>query len=150
GRRRAELLDTLLAPLFDVRAEERGEGAPIALAGVGGYGRGAVALRSDVDVRLLGKNVRSAAELADALLYPLWDMGLAVGHQVVTIDELLDAARDDLPSATCLLDWRHVAGEAALSTRLRDKSEAGLFAHSELPRFMERLTEEVEQRHDRF
>jgi [protein-PII] uridylyltransferase len=161
GRRNARILDELLGTLF--QALRSGELAPdparalpasawdaVAIAGVGSYGRGAVALKSDLDVRLLARKIGRASDLADALLYPLWDMGVAVGHQVVTIDDLVDAARDDLPTATSLLDWRHVAGDRALEAALRKRGEESIFAHSELPRFLRRLEDEVAQRHGRF
>lgn len=160
GRRRARLLDDLLGRLFAVLREAAcaGRGGQanakawdgVALAAVGSYGRGAVALRSDLDIRILTRDVQRASAVADALLYPLWDMGVAVGHQVVTIDDLVEAARDDLPSATTLLDWRHLSGDRALSEALWQRAAAGLFAHSELPRFAERLRQEIEQRHGRF
>ena len=161
GRRNARILDDLLTTLF--RALRSGQldvadASPIrpdawdavALAGVGSYGRGAVALKSDLDIRLLTKSVDKAAAIADALLYPLWDMGVAVGHQVVTVDDLLESARTDLPAATSLLEWRHVAGEEELARALRRRAAEGIFAHSELPRFLARLEEEVAQRHERF
>jgi [protein-PII] uridylyltransferase len=161
GRKNARILDDLLSALFQkLRAGqlvvEGSRAIPAAawdaveLAGVGSYGRGAVALKSDLDVRLLTKNVAKSAELADALLYPLWDMGVAVGHQVVTVDDLLESARTDLPAATSLLDWRHVAGDEELARSLRKRAAEGIFAHSELPRFLARLEEEVAQRHARF
>jgi [protein-PII] uridylyltransferase len=149
GRRNAALLDEVLRALF-ARVAERFPGLSVEVAAVGSYGRGAVAWRSDLDVRLLARDVDAVAPLADALLYPLWDMGVAVGHQVVTVDELCASAGRDLPAATSLLDWRHVAGDAALGDALRARAAAGLFAHSELPRFMARLAEEVGQRHARF
>jgi [protein-PII] uridylyltransferase len=117
---------------------------------VGSYGRGAVALKSDLDVRLCAADEARAASVADALLYPLWDTGVAIGHQVVSIDDLIAAARDDLPTATTLLDWRHVAGDRGISEALRRRSEETLFAHSELRGFLGRLEEEVAQRHGRF
>lgn len=152
GRRNAAIFDELLPRLY---ARVSGALVPssdavVEVAGVGSYGRGAVALKSDLDVRLLARDVGAASPLADALLYPLWDMGVAVGHQVVTVDELCDAAGTDLPSATSLLDWRHVAGDPALGEALRARAASGLFAHSELPRFMGRLGDELEQRHARF
>ena len=161
GRRNARILDDLLAALFsgvadgtlasDPPREVPAEAwARVALAGVGSYGRGAVALKSDLDVRLCTASVGKAAAVADALLYPLWDMGVAIGHQVVSVDELIDAARDDLPTATSLLDWRHVAGDRGLSEALRRRGEETLFAHSELRRFLGRLEDEVAQRHGRF
>ena len=160
GRRRARLLDDLLGRLFLVMRDAAGvgRGSPssvrawdgVALAAVGSYGRGAVALRSDLDIRILTRDVERASAVADALLYPLWDMGISVGHQVVTVDDLVEAARDDLPSATTLLDWRHIAGDRGLSEALWQRAATGIFAHSELPRFIERLRQEIEQRHARF
>ncbi|WP_438001440.1 [protein-PII] uridylyltransferase [Sorangium sp. So ce185] len=154
GRRHARLLDDLLTRLFHLLRESgspsRAAWDAVAIAGVGGYGRGAVALRSDLDVRILARDAQRASAIADALLYPLWDMGVTVGHQVVTIDDLVEGAREDLPTATSLLDWRHVVGDASLSESLWQRAAAGLFAHSELPRFIERLGKEIAQRHERF
>ncbi|MFT3763994.1 MAG: [protein-PII] uridylyltransferase [Minicystis sp.] len=162
GRRNARILDDLLRSLFQGLASgtippdpERqvpaGAWSQVALAGVGSYGRGAVALKSDLDVRLLvPRNAGRAEAVAEALLYPLWDMGVAIGHQVVTIDDLVDAARDDLPTATSLLDFRFVAGDRALVEALRRRCDETIFAHSELPRFLGRLEQEVAQRHGRF
>lgn len=161
GRRNARILDDLLVELFQSLRSgqlvvEGSQAIPAAawdaveLAGVGSYGRGAVALKSDLDIRVLTKDVAKAAALADALLYPLWDMGVAVGHQVVTVEDLVESARADLPAATSLLDWRHVAGEEGLARALRKRAAEGIFAHSELPRFLARLEDEVAQRHERF
>jgi [protein-PII] uridylyltransferase len=167
GRRHARILDDLLAGLFDTCASETRAGRAcgpgdehvrqkpeafeqVALGGVGGYGRSAVALRSDLDLRILARDVPTGAAVAEALLYPLWDMGVAIGHQVVSLDDMMDAARTDLPTATSLLDYRHVAGDRALSEELKRRGDAGLFAHSELPRFLCRLEDEVKVRHERF
>jgi [protein-PII] uridylyltransferase len=148
GKRHARSLDELLVRLF-ARVRDT-DLAGVELAGVGSYGRGAVALKSDLDVRLLAKKASRAQVIAEELLYPLWDMGVTIGHQVVTIDDLLDAARDDLPSATSILEWRHVAGDIELSRELARRAAEGLFAHSELPRFFARLEAEVAARHARF
>ncbi|APR77440.1 [Protein-PII] uridylyltransferase [Minicystis rosea] len=162
GRRNARILDDLLRSLFQGLASgaippdpERPVPASawseVALAGVGSYGRGAVALKSDLDVRILVPRDAARTEaLAEALLYPLWDMGVAIGHQVVTIDDLVDAARDDLPTATSLLDFRWVTGDRGLVDALRRRCDETVFAHSELPRFLGRLEQEVAQRHGRF
>jgi [protein-PII] uridylyltransferase len=161
GRRNARILDDLLVSLFEglergeiasdlARAVPAADWGAVELAGVGSYGRGAVALKSDLDVRLVARNAGKAAAVADALLYPLWDMGVAIGHQVVTVDEMVAAARDDLPTATSLLDFRHVAGDRGLDALLRRRCEETIFAHSELPRFVARLEAEVAHRHERF
>lgn len=162
GRRNARILDDLLRSLFDglssgaipqdpAHPVPPGTWSEVALAGVGSYGRGAVALKSDLDVRLLvARSTTRAEAVAEALLYPLWDMGVTIGHQVVTIDDLITGARDELPTATSLLDFRAVAGDRALVEQLRRRCEATVFAHSELPRFLARLEQEVAQRHGRF
>jgi [protein-PII] uridylyltransferase len=151
GRAHVGVLDRLLHRAFDEALKAAGTDAEgIALAGVGGYGRGAVALGSDLDFRLLGRDLARAGALAEALLYPLWDSGLTVGHQVVTIEDLLVAARQDLPTATSLLDWRYLRGDRALSDDLLMRARGGVFSTSELPTFLDRLQEMVEARHKRF
>ncbi len=168
GRRHARLCDRLLVSLFEHCAHEARHGrlclpggglAPaelhhafeeVALGGVGGYGRSALALGSDLDVRLVARNVGAATVVAEALFYPLWDMGVPVGHLVGTIDELVDSARTDLKAATSLLDYRHIAGNRLLSNELEQRCQAGVFAHSELPRLFSRIEDEVRERHARF
>ncbi len=153
GRRNAAAYDALLSSLFEemrARAKDPSVWGDVLFAAVGSYGRGAVALKSDIDVRLVARRPDRAAAVADALLYPLWDLGISVGHQVAAMDELLDAARTDLPTATSLLDLRVIAGSSAPFEEIRRRCEAGLFAHSEMPRFAERLAKEVSQRHERF
>lgn len=153
GKQNAAAYDALLARLFahmHENASDRAAWDGVLFAAVGSYGRGAVALRSDIDVRLVAARPDRAAAVADALLYPLWDMGISVGHQVAAIDEMLDAARTDLPTATSLLDLRPIAGSKAPFEEIRRRGATGLFAHSELPRFVDRLANEVAQRHERF
>lgn len=153
GRRNAAAYDTLLSRMFaemHARATDRSAWDGVLFAAVGSYGRGAVALRSDIDVRLVAAQPDRAAAVADSLLYPLWDMGISVGHQVAAIDELLDAARTDLPTATSLLDLRPIAGSPEPFEEIRRRGASGVFAHSEAHRFAERLATEVAQRHARF
>ena len=162
GRRHARVLDDMLRALFEgsrtgqippdpSRPVPAGAWDEVAIAGVGSYGRGVVALKSDLDVRILVARDESRAEaVAEALLYPLWDMGVSIGHQVVTIDDLVSAARTDLPTATSLLDFRWVAGDATLVDALRRRCDETIFAHSELRGFLRRLEQEVAQRHGRF
>lgn len=167
GRRHARLGDRLLKALFDLRSREAREGRlqlpegsaktnlahafdAVALGGVGGYGRSALALGSDLDVRLVACDAGAASVVAEALFYPLWDMGVPVGHLVGTVDELVESARTDLKAATSLLDYRHIAGDRLLSNELEQRCRAGLFAHNELPRLFSRIEDEVRERHARF
>jgi [protein-PII] uridylyltransferase len=151
GRKNAEGYDALVTALIAHVSEAGAFPADrVAFAAVGAYGRGALALGSDLDVRILAADMSLAGAAAEALLYPLWDMGISVGHQVVTVEDLIEAARTDLPTATSLLDWRHVAGDRSLCEELKKRALASVFAHSELARFIERLNDEVAQRHARF
>ncbi|MBX3202283.1 MAG: HD domain-containing protein [Labilithrix sp.] len=154
GRRRAAALDALLVDVFTEAVRATGVTEPIALAAVGSFGRGAVALRSDIDVRLVvrpgHRSHEEASRLADALLYPLWDAGLSVGHQVTAAGEALELAQTDLATATSLLDLRVVAGDPVLVAEVVDRAYLGLFSEGELGRFVDRLEDEAAARHARF
>ena len=154
GRARSVILAELLTDLFATASTMTGVKESVALAAVGTLGRGAVALRSDVDVRLVvrpgAKNREAAARLADALLYPLWDAGLSVGHQVVDTSEAFELAQTDLATATSLLDLRLLAGDASILADIEERAYTGLFSEGELARFVERLEEEAAARHARF
>ncbi|MFF3018843.1 [protein-PII] uridylyltransferase [Streptomyces sp. NPDC057939] len=115
------LTDEWLTALFATAARETGvRGA--ALVAVGGYGRGELSPRSDLDLLLLhdGKaQPRALAALADRLWYPVWDLGLALDHSVRTPGEARRTAAEDLKVHLGLLDARPVAGDAGLLAGLR-------------------------------
>ncbi len=122
----ARLTDQWLAGLFESAAARSGIGGA-ALVAVGGYGRGELSPRSDLDLLLLhdGKaSARDVAALADRLWYPLWDLGLDLDHSVRTPAEARRTARDDLKAQLGLLDARHLAGSADLTAALRTASFA--------------------------
>ncbi|MCW2613350.1 MAG: glnD, partial [Frankiales bacterium] len=113
-----ELYDGWLAGLF-------GEQRPgVALVAVGGLGRREVAPGSDLDLVLVHDGSHDVQALADALWYPVWDTGVGLDHAVRTVEEALAVAADDLKAALGLLDARHLAGDAALSTDLLSRTRA--------------------------
>jgi len=152
--RLAKIYDGLIGSMFHaVRAVMVREGSwrPALVAAVGSWGRGAVNYRSDLDVRLLCPAASPAAAAAmEALLYPLWDVGLSIGHQVVTLDEITELARTDLPTATSLLDWRTVAADPAYAVDLLDRVYDRLFGTGVVGPFIERLALRAEKRVERF
>ncbi|MFB7764147.1 [protein-PII] uridylyltransferase [Streptomyces xiamenensis] len=114
----AQLTDTWLTGLLGPRPHS----PRVALVAVGGYGRGELSPRSDLDLLLLHDGTGSAAEiaaLADRLWYPVWDLGIALDHSVRTLGEAHTTAANDLKVHLGLLDARHIAGDAALTTELR-------------------------------
>jgi len=85
--------------------------AGTALAAVGGYGRGEQCPGSDVDVVLVHAPGVDVVAAAQAIWYPLWDAGLKLGHQVGTVDQLLEVSGEAIETATSLLAARTVAGD---------------------------------------
>ncbi|WP_055493500.1 [protein-PII] uridylyltransferase [Streptomyces sp. TP-A0356] len=114
----AELTDDWLAELFTAGA---GELRGVCLVAVGGYGRGELSPRSDLDLLLLhdGGDSKAVAALADRIWYPVWDLGLALDHSVRTPAEARRTAGEDLKVQLGLLDARHLAGDLGMTAGLR-------------------------------
>jgi [protein-PII] uridylyltransferase len=92
----------------------------VALVAVGGYGRKELLPGSDLDVLLLHDGRDGIARIADRIWYPVWDSGAHLDHAVRTVPQARRVARSDLKVALGLLNARHVAGDADLTTRLRE------------------------------
>ncbi|MEU7560012.1 [protein-PII] uridylyltransferase [Streptomyces eurythermus] len=114
----AGLTDDWLAGLFGAAA---GPARGVCLVAVGGYGRGELSPRSDLDLVLLhdGSDPAAVAALADRIWYPVWDLGLALDHSVRTPAEARATAAEDLKVQLGLLDARHLAGDTTLTAGLR-------------------------------
>ncbi|QOV35279.1 [protein-PII] uridylyltransferase [Streptomyces ferrugineus] len=114
----AELTDDWLTGLFAAGA---GGLRGVSLVAVGGYGRGELSPRSDLDLLLLhdGGDSKAVAALADRIWYPVWDLGLALDHSVRTPAEARKTAGEDLKVQLGLLDARHIAGDLGLTAALR-------------------------------
>jgi [protein-PII] uridylyltransferase len=86
----------------------------IAVVAVGGYGRGTLAPGSDVDLLFLFPHKQTAwgESVVEAMLYPLWDLKLKVGHSVRSVDDCVREARADMTIRTALLEARFIAGDA--------------------------------------
>ena len=118
-RERSNESDRFLSELFSTAEKADGRknlGKEIALAAVGGYGRGELSPGSDLDILFLHSGKVSPEELkafVDNVLYPLWDKK-SVDHSVRTRSETRDATSSDLRVATGLLDIRLIAGSPDL------------------------------------
>ncbi len=118
-RRYSRLVDTFIVDCFEnSTVQEHGDG--IALLALGGYGREELFPRSDVDLMILYPPGKKAVvgDIADAVLYPLWDAGLEVGHGVRTIAESMAHAEEDYFFLVALLEARLIYGSSALFTEL--------------------------------
>ena len=91
----------------------------IAIAAVGGYGRGFLFPASDVDLLVLLPDGITADASVEAFVSILWDVGLEPGLSVRTLDECVEEAAKDVTVDTGLLEMRGLWGDAALVERLQ-------------------------------
>jgi len=106
-------------------------GAPVdfALAAVGGYGRRELCPASDIDVlALYGETApETAPDLARFLFFPLWDLGVELGHGVRTVAQCLDLAGQDPKVLASLIDLRFLAGEESVTQALAESLAREVF-----------------------
>ena len=130
-RARAAMLDVMLRYLWDAAKgglSEQGqkEFPPLALVAVGGYGRAELNPQSDIDFMFLHdrqvavrRPLPHLSKIIDGLLYPVWDIGLKVGHSVRTIEDCVKEANNDMQSKTSLIESRLVAGDSELFSKFQ-------------------------------
>jgi [protein-PII] uridylyltransferase len=111
--------DLILTNLFQSSlADIHGAGSDdVAIAAVGGFGRGELSPGSDLDIVILHKGTLSAEDLSsfvNKILYPLWDKKLKIDHSVRTRSEVREAAAADLKVILGLLDIRLICGSPSL------------------------------------
>ncbi len=124
---------------------------PYALLALGGYGRAEQCLHSDVDLLILfkGKVPPEAESLVQEIIYPLWDLGMEVGHATRSIKETIRLARKDFEVLTSLLDARFVCGMSPLYHELMEQLRRRLI--NTKPRLItDWLVKVNAKRHDRF
>ena len=93
----------------------------IALLAVGGYGRGELHPKSDVDILILldeSADGKYAEELQQFITL-CWDIGLDIGSSVRTISQCVELARNDITVATNLQDSRRICGNDLLRDQLQ-------------------------------
>ena len=93
---------------LDVAVAELAAGSGVTVVAVGGYGRGELALHSDIDLMLLGSPGEAEAR---SILYPLWDAHLKVGHSIRTVRQAAAAGRDRVDTLCSFLTGRVVTGD---------------------------------------
>ena len=122
-RARARLIDLLLESLW--RHQQWDNKQRICLIAVGGYGRGELHPRSDVDLLILLERELSKKNKAiiESLVTWLWDAGLDLGHSVRTIKDCTLLAREDITVFTNLLESRVIVGDVPLFELLKEASD---------------------------
>jgi len=121
--------DTVVASLYPLANPTQSE--RLALAAVGGYGRGQMAPFSDVDIVFITpwKQTPWGEQVIETLLYLLWDLGLKVGNATRSLDDVIRIARSDMTVRTAFLEARFVWGDQPLfdeaNARFRKEVVAG-------------------------
>ena len=118
----ARHVDATLAELWQQQGlPEQASGA--ALVAVGGYGRGELFPRSDVDlvVVLPGEHTEDhpAHEAVAAFITACWDIGVECGSAVRSVAECVQEAERDVTVQTSLLEARFVCGSKRSFVTLR-------------------------------
>ena len=158
-RVRAAILDALLRHLWDTALAARPKLArekvpPLALVALGGYGRAELNPHSDIDFMFL--HTRQLAEgnrppphlsrLIDGVLYPLWDIGLKIGHSVRSLEDCVAVANTDMHSKTALIEARLVAGDEALFKRFQKTLISRCVAGHESEYLAQRVADQAARR----
>src|SRR6201990_874295 len=160
GRRCAERLcfiqDEIIRILFAAatRHLDRSPGPTgaerVAVVATGGYGRGLMAPESDIDLLFIlpYKQTAWGEQVAEAILYCLWDMGLKVGHATRSVDESIRQARGDMTIRTAILEPRSLAGDQPLYDELVDRFDKEV-VQGTAAEFVTAKLAEREERHRR-
>ncbi|HYD50618.1 MAG TPA: [protein-PII] uridylyltransferase, partial [Terriglobales bacterium] len=115
------LMDDLIRSLFDAASSLYAErfsrlDQRCAIVAQGGYGRGELNPCSDIDLLFLCERTRGAyiENVAERILYTLWDTRLIVGNAMRNVNECVRLAASDLKVKTALLDVRFLCGDETL------------------------------------
>ena len=121
---RAALVDEVVRTLWTREvATDRKLASGVAIAAIGGYGRGRLFPHSDVDLLVCAAKPAAVKDAIRRLSQTLWDSGLQVALVTRTPKdcERFDAANPEF--ALALLDLRYVAGDAEVVESLERKLE---------------------------
>ena len=145
---RAILIDQLINCVFNYLFENLDQ--PLALIAVGGYGRGELHPKSDIDLMILLKQAENekTKDIIEKFLTLLWDARLEIGHSVRTIEECVAESTKDITVATNVMESRLLAGNEPLFTEMKEKTSADHIWDSKS--FFQAKLEEQIQRNGKF
>ena len=157
---RAAILDVLLRYLWDTAKANLSEQAQkefpaLAVAAIGGYGRAELNPHSDIDFMFLHNRqvaggtraLPHLSKIIDGILYPLWDIGLKVGHSVRSVEDCVKVANSDMQSKTSLIESRLIAGDEALFKKFQKTLVSKCVEGHEEKYIAMRLNDQAARRH---
>lgn len=145
---RAEFVDFILENVW--RNAQLDQEANIVLVAVGGFGRKELHPQSDIDLLILSKKSvnKAVSEKISSFLTTLWDLKFDVGHAVRTVKDTLAAGKEDIQTATNLMERRVICGNTDVFKELCTELTNKKFISSQ--DFYLAKREEQEQRHSRY
>jgi [protein-PII] uridylyltransferase len=138
-----QLLTKLWQHFFSVKAQQC-----LTLFAVGGYGRRELQPYSDIDILIFGEDYEQYSDNIAEFITLLWDIGYEVGHAVRNLEQTIGTAKNDLSTATNLIEFRFIAGAIFNIKYLQNIWDNDDFWPS--IQFFEAKLEEQESRHNRF
>jgi [protein-PII] uridylyltransferase len=144
----ADRMDELLRTIAETARTETG--TPFVVCALGGYGRRALCLHSDIDLLIVfgGPIARPEERFVNALLHPLWDLKLTVGQHVRELTDFDEPDTGNPEFLLALLDARFLAGDQRLSATLVERLQHAR-RETDVP-VLDALTALVAERHARF
>src|SRR6201991_2715920 len=135
-------------PLYRSPIPSRAE--RMAVVATGGYGRGLMAPESDIDLLFIlpYKQTAWGEQVAEAILYCLWDMGLKVGYATRSIEECIRQAKADMTIRTAILESRFLLGDRKLFEELMTRFDKAVIQGT-AQEFVAAKLNEREERHRR-
>jgi len=113
----SRLVDEFISDCYlSVESKNRKVAYSVTLVALGGYGRQELFPYSDIDLMILYRPrfKHKIGEVADEILYPLWDTGMEVGHGVRTVKESIRQGREDFFFQVAMADARLIVGSQDL------------------------------------
>ncbi len=156
AQRLSRLQDTLIAALYEFAstaiyaASNPSAAERIAVVAVGGYGRGALAPGSDIDLLFLlpYKQTPWGESVVEYMLYFLWDLGFKVGHATRSVDDCIRLVRTDTTIMTSVLEARFICGHTPLFDDLQSRYGRDILAQDQRQFIADKLAER-DERHRR-
>ncbi|MBE9560596.1 MAG: [protein-PII] uridylyltransferase [Proteobacteria bacterium] len=145
---RSNLIDQLINVIYTFMFKEVDQ--EIALIAVGGYGRGELHPKSDIDLMILlqEEENQQTKDLLEKFLMLLWDIRLEIGHSVRTVEECIEESIKDITVATNIMEARLLAGSEKLFTEMKEETSADHIWDSKS--FFQKKLEEQIQRSGKF
>ncbi len=144
-------MDAYLSACFSSRLDNS-DG--IALVALGGYGRGDLHPHADIDILLLysSDSLKERVEVEDvasSIFYPIWDIGVELGHSVRDVNECIAYAETDFFFQVSVLDARLIVGDEGLFNNFVSAFNDKFVSHRR-KEFVQQMLDHVEARLSRF